>query len=408
MRRLAPARSEKELLQRRALDILGKHPEAVREYFVGELEPAEKKIVAKAYDDLLERLQWAGLVSEPDVTELQSRKNEILGKTRHFVIQSMRYEKNAIDRYRMLLSVLDKDGGFQGAHMPEANDTKEILLGRNDPELGATAMHEIMHALQHGGYIRIKNNAENQEPIAVLFDNLYLAEKISGGADRRISRNALDEILREYSSTKSFWSAETRPAEIPSEIWNAEKRKASSNNNHAEGGADAIQILGRALASGMPMREVWKQAGAFLGAKYFSETDAHPEDQPYIDAYLAERDKNFAGAAELYQTLLRKAPDWNRERLRLRIAENYLRARRYSEAIRWFGKVSEPFDSNLGIARAHYALDDFEKAAAFAEKATKIKPDASAYTILGNAYMNLKQVEKARAAHDRAGKLIAT
>ncbi|MFH0835310.1 MAG: tetratricopeptide repeat protein [Candidatus Micrarchaeota archaeon] len=410
VRRLAPARSEKGLLQRRVLDILEKHPEAVDEYFVGELKPAEKEVVAKTYDDMLERLRWAGLISEPEATELAFRKNEMVGKVRRFVVQSMTPEKNAIDRYRVLLSALGKKGGFYGMQVPGHSGTKEILLDPTDYGLNSAAMHEFIHALQDEGYIRIKNNWENTEPITTMLDNLYLAEIVSGGADRRISRKALDEVREYYLRIRvPDGEEEPRPAGIPQAVWDSEKLKTGSNNNHAEGSADALHILGRALASGMPMRDVWKQAGAFLGAKYFHESDAHPDDQVYIGAYLAEKNTDFAVAAKLYQTLLRNAPAWNREHLLLKVAENYLKARRYTEAISWFSKVDDPFRSNLGIARAHYSLGNFEKAAASAEKATRISPpDAAAYTLLGNAYMELRQYQKAQAAHKKADELSAT
>ncbi|MFH0835312.1 MAG: hypothetical protein V1881_03135 [Candidatus Micrarchaeota archaeon] len=300
---------KKRTLRARAMRLLGEHPEAVDEYFGGELNPQERELVSKTYDDLVKRLEWAGLLNNKE--ELVARKAEILGTVRRFRVQDALDEKNPIERYRFLLGTLGKQGGWGGFHTKKG----EILLSRSDT-LRSILLHEFIHTLQADGYLRIGYDSKNVEPVASMLEKLYLAELQSGGSYRGVTGIAVGMVRNGHLIMKSLKDG-VRDPNIPSCVWTSSKNKTAYNNNHAEGSGDALHILESAAAVGSDFREIWARAGAFLGAKYLGETNAHPEDR----AYLAERKRDFAAAINFYGEALRSAPKWDRQRLKEKIAE---------------------------------------------------------------------------------------
>jgi tetratricopeptide (TPR) repeat protein len=124
-----------------------------------------------------------------------------------------------------------------------------------------------------------------------------------------------------------------------------------------------------------------------------------------VQAYLAETNADYTGAADLYKRAVDKAPE--RSYLRLSLGHAQRTLKQYDEAIQSYQHAADlnPEDARAegGMGAAYYAMEEYDSALSHLQRSLEIDPNyATGWGQVGWVYYVQKDYEKAQPNFEKA------
>jgi tetratricopeptide (TPR) repeat protein len=124
-----------------------------------------------------------------------------------------------------------------------------------------------------------------------------------------------------------------------------------------------------------------------------------------VQAYLRETNADYAGAVDLYQKAIEKAPE--RSYLHLSLGHALRAAKQYDQAIQAYQQAADLFPEDAraegGMGMAYYAMEEYDSARSHLDRSLEIDAQyATGWGQLGWVYYVQKQYEKAQPNFEKA------